>query len=112
MYSEARKLHFIEKYLKVKDEGLLVKFEEMIKDETDFKEIKKKKPNIFDIAGMITDAEAEEMKKAIAETEMPFNESGKPDIYALLGIMTLEEAEEMEKAIEETAEKIYPDEWK
>ena len=63
MYSEARKLHFIEKYLKVKDEGLLVKFEEMIEDET-----KKKKPNIYELLGMITEEEAEEMEKAIAET--------------------------------------------
>ena len=36
---------------------------EMIEDET-----KKKKPNIYELLGMITEEEAEEMEKAIAET--------------------------------------------
>jgi hypothetical protein len=65
MYSEAKKLHLIEKILKVKSESIWIALENVLKKnalKTDTE-----KTNIYDFVGILSDKEAEAMKNAIAE---------------------------------------------
>jgi len=65
MYSEERKLHLIEDVLKVKNDEVLIAIEAILND---YKGKPKKSVSLSDFAGIITEDEAAEMKKAIAET--------------------------------------------
>jgi len=66
MVSEARKLHLIEKVLKIKSESKLAAIEDFI-DQT-LNKPAKGKLSINDFVGILSKSEADEMKKAIAET--------------------------------------------
>lgn len=66
MVTEARKLHLIEKLLKIKSESKLTAIENFV-DQT-IKKSAKSKLSIDDVFGILSKDEAEEMKKAIAET--------------------------------------------
>jgi hypothetical protein len=63
MNSDARKIHLIEKILKVKDEGVLIKIETILDN---YNKKASKNPSIYDFVGIISKDEANEMKKAIA----------------------------------------------
>jgi hypothetical protein len=65
MYSEARKIHLIEKVLKVKSEAVLIELETVLNS---YKNKTEKKRSIYDFVGIISQNEASEMKQAIAET--------------------------------------------
>ncbi|GAC1303494.1 MAG: hypothetical protein NVSMB24_09590 [Mucilaginibacter sp.] len=65
MYSEARKIHLIEDVLKVKSTAVLIEIESILKKH---KNKPGKKPNIYDFVGIISQSEAAELRKAIAET--------------------------------------------
>jgi hypothetical protein len=65
MYSEARKIHLIEDVLKVKSTAVLIEIESILKN---YKNKTSKKPNIYDFVGIISQNEAAELRKAIAET--------------------------------------------
>jgi hypothetical protein len=65
MYSEARKIHLIEDVLKVKSTAVLIEIESILKS---YKNKTSKKPSIYDFVGIISQNEAAEFKKAIAET--------------------------------------------
>ncbi len=112
MYSEARKLDLFEKMKKVNNESLLVKVETMVDEEIAVKIDEEKRKGLSDLAGVLTNEEAEQMLVTNGEQGISSSETEKPNIFALLGVMTKEEVEAMEKALEESAEKIYPDEWK
>jgi hypothetical protein len=64
MYSEARKIHLIEKVLKVKSEAVLIELESILNSYNNKAE---KKTSIYDFVGVISKKEADEMKQAIAQ---------------------------------------------
>jgi hypothetical protein len=66
MYSEARKLHLIEEVLSVKSDEVLIAIEKIIN--TYKRSNAEKRITIQDFAGIISEQEAKDMKKAIAET--------------------------------------------
>ncbi|MCD6013432.1 MAG: hypothetical protein K0Q79_3294 [Flavipsychrobacter sp.] len=71
MYRESQKIHIIEEVLKVDNSATLNELE------TFFKKSKKSKPvkrSIYDFVGVLSDKEAEKMKKAINETCEVINE--------------------------------------
>lgn len=65
MVSEARKLHVIEEVLKIKSNKLLTELEAVLKKQT---AANRSKLTINDFVGILSDKEAVEMKRAIAET--------------------------------------------
>ncbi|HAL82592.1 MAG TPA: hypothetical protein DCO83_10450 [Mucilaginibacter sp.] len=65
MYSEARKIHLIEGVLKVKSDPVLIEIEKILNG---YKNTAEKKLSIYDFVGIISNNEANEMKRAIAET--------------------------------------------
>jgi len=65
MISETRKLHVIEEVLKIKNDKLLAELEAVLRKQTSDN---KGKLTINDFVGILSDKEAVEMKKAIAET--------------------------------------------
>jgi len=72
MYSEARKLNLIENVLKIKSEAVLLAIEQVIKKNSS--KIVEEKPSIYDFVGMLSHAEANDMRKAIAESCETINE--------------------------------------
>lgn len=66
MVTEARKLHLIEKVLKIKSESKLAAIENFVNQT--IKKQGKSKPSIDDFVGILSKEEADEMKKVIAET--------------------------------------------
>lgn len=64
MYLEARKIHLIEKVLKVDSENILIELETVFNRDINVSN----KPGIDDFAGIISKAEADEMLHAIAQT--------------------------------------------
>ena len=65
MVSETRKLHAIEEILKIKSNKLVSEVEAVLKKQST---TKKSKLTIHDFVGIISEDEATEMKKVIAET--------------------------------------------
>lgn len=65
MYGEARKLHLIEEILKIENDQLLEEVESLIAKGKVI-ELPKRR-NFNDFAGMLTDEEANEIKKTIEE---------------------------------------------
>jgi hypothetical protein len=65
MYSESRKIQLIEEVLKVENDSILSKLENVLKNSRAAKE---KKRTIYDFVGIISNKEAQEMKKVIKET--------------------------------------------
>jgi len=65
MVSEARKLHVIEEILKIKSDKLMAELEMVLKKRP---VAKKSKLTVHDFVGIISEDEAADMKKAIAET--------------------------------------------
>jgi hypothetical protein len=65
MYSEARKIHLIEKVLKVKNDAILIEIETILNT---YNNNIAKKSNIYDFVGIISKSEADEMISAINET--------------------------------------------
>lgn len=63
MYGEARKLHLIEKILKIEDESILSEVESLISSK--MHAIKRR--SFKDFAGMMSDEEAGELEKIIDE---------------------------------------------
>lgn len=72
MYSEARKLNLIENVLKIKSEAVLLAIEQVIKKNSS--KVVEEKPSIYDFVGMLSHAEANDMRKAIAESCETINE--------------------------------------
>ncbi len=70
MYSESRKIHVIEEVLKVTSDAVLTELETVLKkSRTKNKTVKPvKKPSIYDFVGILSKKEANDMRKAIAET--------------------------------------------
>ena len=66
MVTEVRKLHLIEKVLRVKSESKLAAIEDFVNQT--LKKHSKSKPSIDNFLGILSNEEANEMKKAIAET--------------------------------------------
>jgi len=64
MYLEARKIHLIEKVLKVENEHILIELETVFNRDIDISN----KPGIDDFVGIISKEEAAEMLQAIAQT--------------------------------------------
>ncbi len=65
MYADARKIHLIEKMLKVTDETTLKELETTLSKTN---RPKAKKGSIYDFVGILTKKEATEMRNAIKET--------------------------------------------
>jgi hypothetical protein len=65
MYADARKIHLIEKMLKVSDEITLNALEATLSNSN---KTKQKKLSIYDFVGIITKKEANEMRKAIKDS--------------------------------------------
>jgi hypothetical protein len=65
MVSETRKIHVLEKILKVKSDAILIEIESILNNYDSG--IKEKKISIYDFVGFISKNEANEMKQAIAE---------------------------------------------
>ena len=65
MYSESRKIQLIEDVLKVDNDSILSKLENVLKNS---RATKDKKKTIYDFVGIISNKEAQEIKKAIKET--------------------------------------------
>jgi hypoxanthine-guanine phosphoribosyltransferase len=65
MYSESRKILLIEDVLKVENDSILSKLENILKNS---RVAKVKKKSIYDFVGIISNKEAQEMKKIIKET--------------------------------------------
>lgn len=65
MYSESRKIQLIEDVLKVDNDSILSKLENVLKNS---RATKDKKKAIYDFVGIISNKEAQEIKKAIKET--------------------------------------------
>lgn len=63
MYSEARKLELIESVLKTKDEAILFEIENVF-----IKKQNERRNAFADLAGLLTDEEADAMSKAIHES--------------------------------------------
>ena len=70
MYSESRKIQLIEDVLKVENDSILSKLESVLKNSRSAKE---KKRSIYDFVGIISNKEAQEMKKIIKETSETIN---------------------------------------
>lgn len=68
MYSDARKIHLLEAVLRVKDEATLVRLEEVLAEVEPSTGGTNSKPTIYDFLGMVTPAEAIEMRAAIHAT--------------------------------------------
>ena len=65
MYSESRKIQHIEDVLKVDNDSILSKLENVLKNS---RATKDKKKTIYDFVGIISNKEVQEIKKAIKET--------------------------------------------
>jgi hypothetical protein len=65
MYADARKIHLIEKMLKVTDENTLKALETTLGKTN---KAKAKKGSIYDFVGILTKKEANDMRNAIKET--------------------------------------------
>ena len=65
MYAETRKIQLIEDVLKVDNDSILSKLENVLKNA---RATKDKKKTIYDFVGIISNKEAQEIKKAIKET--------------------------------------------
>ena len=65
MYSESRKIQLIEDVLKVDNDSILSKLENVLKNS---RATKDKKKTIYDFVGIISNKEVQEIKKAIKET--------------------------------------------
>ena len=65
MYSESRKIQLIEDVLKVDNDSILSKLKNVLKNS---RATKDKKKTIYDFVGIISNKEAQEIKKAIKET--------------------------------------------
>ncbi len=65
MLLEVRKIHLIEEVLKVKNDAVLIEIEEILKS---YQNKAEKKTSLYDFVGIISQNEAAEMKKAIADT--------------------------------------------
>lgn len=65
MYSETRKIHLIEDVLKVKNDAVLIEIEAILNN---YNQAVEKKLSIYDFVGIVSKDDADEMKKAIAET--------------------------------------------
>lgn len=65
MYREAQKIHIIEEVLKVDDPSTLDELETFLKKPGKGKSSKK---SIYDFVGVLSDKDAEKMKKVIKET--------------------------------------------
>ena len=61
---QTRKLHFIQEILTLSNEKIMEKLESLLKSE---KHKEGKKPSVYDLLGVITEQEAEKMKKEIEE---------------------------------------------
>ena len=70
MYSESRKIQLIEDVLKVENDSILSKLESVLKNSRAAKE---KKRSIYDFVGIISNKEAQKMKKIIKETSETIN---------------------------------------
>ncbi len=70
MYSESRKIQLIEDVLKVEHDSILSKLESVLKNSRAANE---KKRSIYDFVGIISNKEAQEMKKIIKETSETIN---------------------------------------
>ena len=64
MYAETRKIQLIEDVLKVDNDSILSKLENVLKNA---RATKDKKKTIYDFVGIISNKEAQEIKKAIKE---------------------------------------------
>lgn len=64
MFTDERKLHLIKEVIKVKNEAVLAEIEEIL----NINNKPLKKLNIDDFVGIISESEADEMMRAIAET--------------------------------------------
>ena len=64
MYSDAKRIHLIEKLLKVQDDGVLERVEEIL-DGAAFQS--KNHRSIMDLAGSLTKQEGDEMQRVIDE---------------------------------------------
>ena len=65
MYSESRKIQLIEDVLKVDNDSILSKLKNVLKNS---RATKDKKKTIYDFVGIISNKEAQKIKKAIKET--------------------------------------------
>ena len=68
MHTIERKIHLIEEVLKAKNDTVLDALENALL------KLKDTKSNIYDFVGVITEEEAEQMKKAIKETAEIIND--------------------------------------
>ncbi len=71
MYRESRVIHLIEEVLKVDSDTTLSALETVLEKS---KKVKPAKWSIYDYVGMISDKDAENMKKVIQETSEIINE--------------------------------------
>jgi hypothetical protein len=71
MYRETQKIHIIEEVLKVDNAATLNELETFFKRS---KKSKSAKKSIYDFVGVLSDKDAEKMKKAIKETCEIINE--------------------------------------
>ena len=71
MYREAQKIHLIEEVLKVDDSATLNELESFFKKSN---KVKSNKKSIYDFVGVLSDKDAEKMKKAIRESCEIINE--------------------------------------
>jgi len=62
-----RKLHFIEKYLRLDDEDLINKLEAVLLEEKKLSSSGSDKPSVYDFVGVLGEKEAEQMKKDIQD---------------------------------------------
>jgi hypothetical protein len=65
MYADARKIHLIEKMLKITDENTLKALEITLSKSS---KQRAKKGSIYDFVGILTKKEANDMRNAISET--------------------------------------------
>ena len=65
MYSEERIVHLIEEVRKVKSDAVLAEIETILNS---YNKKVENKPSIYDFVGIISKSEADEMKRAIAES--------------------------------------------
>ena len=68
MFTEARRIHLLEDVLKITNESTLVELETIVKKTKKKAALKKKKLNIYDYFGILSNKEATKMKKVISET--------------------------------------------
>jgi hypothetical protein len=71
MFRESQKIHLIEEVLKVDNASTLNELETFFKKS---KKVKSQKKSIYDFVGVLSDKDADKMKKAIKETCEIINE--------------------------------------